>query len=156
MLSVLDGPHPTCVGHDEGRSRSWCFYFLHGLLEGGFLSRSWPRDVSPISGSLGRKRKVPRKAMNFPQIVPEMLYRIQESVSSCSFLLPWSPLATFKKTWTMVSKGITEKEKTFELCPSRKKKQSRLDNGLGHLDISNPCLLYKNSPSWPKKQSRLY
>jgi hypothetical protein len=120
VLSVLDGPHPTCVGHDEGRSRSWCLYFLHGLLEGGFLSRSWPWDVSPISGSLGRKRKVPRKSINFPQIVPEMLYRIQESVSSCSFLLPWSPLATFKKTWTMVSKGITKKEKTFELCPSRK------------------------------------
>ena len=34
----------------------------------------------------------------------KMLYRIQESVSSCSFLLPWSPLATFRKTWTMLSK----------------------------------------------------
>ena len=31
----------------------------------------------------------------------------------------------FQKTWTMVSKGITEKEKTFELCPSRKKRNSQ-------------------------------
>lgn len=89
----------------------------------------------------------------FSSIVPDMLYRIQESVSSCSFLLPWSPLATFKKTWTMVSKGITQKEKTSELCPSRKKNNQGWIMAWGTL-TSQIHVYYRNIPRHGQKNKK--